>query len=512
MPYSGPDDDSLPDSVKELPTDKKKKWVAVFNDAHKSCMADEGEDCEGMAMKAANGAIKEDKEERSLIRRLIDFLTGVEQERKQEQAVERALSFNDLYGHVYHLLMQSDDPYAYLNDLYDDGSGNTFAVITSQGKLYRASVEVTDNTVSIGEMQEVVVEFVPRVRTRITRKNGQVRALVVAGSAVLNRVGEIDSRELFDSFIEHINRTGEFPEYGFFHLWDKERGFGDFRLGVVEAVGREGNLYIASILFDDTDLARAAVAAIEAEPDYWGNSIGFVASGSNCELLNVGEGITVPVYKRGRNREISLLPERDAAAWFTRIEVAQERAMNEREREALLKLYQGDEDKVEAFLANAQGVDRSIQEQGLITRQKQEGDASEGEKEPEGEEGASETLPIDGYIELDDEAIGEIVKQTLSSEPFTALADGFATLHAEVESLKSTLETERKRSLEYKTRLEALEQTDEQKRAQWQEDVPRKATRQATYRPREARRESAPSPEQEEEAIVGNALSKIPKY
>ena len=455
-------------------------------------------------------------QDKSLIRRLIDFLVGVESEQETTEGQERSMSINDLFMQVWALL-QVNHTDAYINDLYVDENGATFAVVTSRGKLYRAAVEVADNTVSVGELQEVVIEFVPRSRMSIIRSNGQVRALIVAASAVLNRVGEIDSRDLFDSFAEHIERTGQHPEYGFYHLWEEEHGFGDFRLGVVDWVGREGNLYLASVLFDDTELARAAIKSIEDDPDYWGNSIGFMASGNDCDLLDTGGGVTIPVYKRGRNHEISLLPEKRAAAWFTRVDIAQERAivMNEKEREAFLKLFSGNEEQAERFLASARAVDRSITEQGLITRQKQgDADSDEEEDAPEGEQekGAPTTVTLEPLtIELDEEAASEIATLVLESDTVRALVGNIQALQTEVDELKRSLSAERQQTA---SRLASLEETDDQKRARYQEDMPRKGTQRATFRPREQRRDSgpAPTPEQEEEAIVGNALSKIPKY
>lgn len=440
---------------------------------------------------------------KNLIQRLIDFLRGIEDETAESE--ERSLSFGDIYSHVWALLPETEHPQAWINDLYDDGEGNTFAVISSNGKLYRAEVTITSNTVSLGEFQEVVIEFVPRARMQIIRSKGQVRALIVAGSAVLNRGGEIDSRELFDSFIAHIERTGDYPEYGFYHFWEEGQGFGSFRLGQVDWVGREGNLYLASVLFDDTELARAAIASIEKDPDFWGNSIGFkFLEGTEArELVDVGNGITIPVYKRGYNHEISLLPEGNAAAWFTSVAIAQERAMNERERAALMKMFDENPDKAAKWLEEVGEVDRSIEERGLVTRDQAETPTAE-----DTEEGSAEQ-PV---VEIDDELIAQIVEQATQAPLFVEVAEGVAALRSEFDALKAELTAERARADKAESRLVALERDESEKHREWQVDSPAPRPR-ATYRPRVAHQErETPDPVSEEKEVVANVLGKLPKY
>jgi len=57
MPYSLDKPDELPANVKKLSDADKAKWVKVFNSTYDEC---DGDDCEGMAMKAANGAVKKE--------------------------------------------------------------------------------------------------------------------------------------------------------------------------------------------------------------------------------------------------------------------------------------------------------------------------------------------------------------------------------------------------------------------------------------------------------------------
>ena len=92
---------------------------------------------------------------------------------------------------------------------------------------------------------------------------------MIAASAVVNKVGAIDSTILFDNFIRHAGETNEYPVLDFFHEGER------VRFGVADWLKRDGALYLASGTFDDTELARGAVAGLETQPDYWGGSIAY---------------------------------------------------------------------------------------------------------------------------------------------------------------------------------------------------------------------------------------------
>ncbi len=61
MPYSGPEDDRLPDHVKKMPAKKRRQWVGVWNSAYARCKDDGGatDKCEGKAFRQANGVVSE---------------------------------------------------------------------------------------------------------------------------------------------------------------------------------------------------------------------------------------------------------------------------------------------------------------------------------------------------------------------------------------------------------------------------------------------------------------------
>lgn len=57
MPYSGPNDDKLPDNIKSLPESERSRWVSIWNDTFDRCTSDGGSDCEQKAFRNANGVV-----------------------------------------------------------------------------------------------------------------------------------------------------------------------------------------------------------------------------------------------------------------------------------------------------------------------------------------------------------------------------------------------------------------------------------------------------------------------
>jgi hypothetical protein len=259
-------------------------------------------------------------------------------------------------------------PQSWVIDIYLNDKG-TFALVTkSDGKLYKVPVTVgKDNVITTGEYIEVFMEALPvtgRQVKVIRTATGQVRWFALpACTAVLNRSGEIDSRALFDSFQDHVMRTGEYPILDFYHMGES------IPLGVADWVARDDVAYCASGVFYDTPIARAAAKSLEDNPDYWGLSIAYAPTSEPAKIRTT-EGIEIPVYNTGINRFISLLPENAAASILTSISTAEEKKrMNEKVLEALRKLTGNDPALVEEFQLKIDGVNRNAQ--GMISRESQ---------------------------------------------------------------------------------------------------------------------------------------------
>lgn len=73
MPFSGPNDPELPESIQELPEEKREIWVSAWNAAFDRCQNESGEDCEGVAFRIANSAV-EDEAETSMVETISKFM------------------------------------------------------------------------------------------------------------------------------------------------------------------------------------------------------------------------------------------------------------------------------------------------------------------------------------------------------------------------------------------------------------------------------------------------------
>lgn len=442
-----------------------------------------------------------------------------ELERPPEVAApeERAVSIGQIFSQLDKALWDIDPAaaeaagfppgsYPWLNDLYVE-DGQMTAILAAGGKLYRAPVMLEGTTATVGTVQEVEVQFAP-VRmgaVRVVRQaDGHYRWFAIAETAVLNRVGEIDSRAMFDEWVAQVE-AGDRPALRFFH--DSRLDF-----GTVDHLAREDAVLIASGLFDEeSPLAQAFVDALAKGRGTWGTSVGFIP-GVPPELWQVAEGVTVPVYTTGTLREISVLPEDCAASWFTGIN-AEVTRMQKKTLDALILLY-GDEEAARAFAAEVDAKNRAIQDGGLITRAEDaasdEPPADEPEPQPDPEptpEPDPEPEPQPREVVLDEEGA-----QAIADRVAAGFDARFEELRAAIEGLPQPPDlTPLQTALADVTkRLEALERSEDEKRAQWQADLPARPRIEVTYRPRQQ-----PPPEPQEDpypmkAKAESTLAKLP--
>src|SRR4030042_5420098 len=299
MPYK--DISELPEDVKKLPEDLQKQFLEVFNSALKDCTDNGGKDCEQSAFAQAWSVVNKAKEQAAppeeepteeppaedtatLGSKIKDFLTMLEkglkdllgiteeapvEEPPPEEPVtqsiylplekERSVSFPAIYDQAY-LQIQGQDQMAMMYDIYFDDNG-LFAIVASQGKLFKIAVTVKDGSVSLGKWDEIMVTQARKPSFQIIRnKEGRYRWISISATAVLNRSGEIDSRQLFDNMIQRAEATGNYPIRDFFHAGQK------FRTGLCDFLGRDENVLITSGLYDQSELAMREVKARLEEP------------------------------------------------------------------------------------------------------------------------------------------------------------------------------------------------------------------------------------------------------
>jgi predicted transcriptional regulator len=386
---------------------------------------------------------------------------------KPERVVTRAESLNYAIGDALEQL----GPDAWFIDLYLS-QDKVLLLYNQEGKLYTIAIaEDPEGGIVLGDPLEVIVKEHTPSRLSVTRQaDGQYRWFAIACSAVVDKQGEIDSKALFDDFVNRW-QAGEPFVLRFFHDSRLDLGVGDW-------LAREDNLLLASGRIDDSELGKAFVEASTAKRGEWGTSIGFYAM-AEPEILRTEEGIEIPIYKQGKLMEVSILPEQDACAFYTRITAElKERTMDERKRKALIDLF-GDEALADGFIATVDETNRTIVEAGLLTRETTTEETETvtteevTETPPEAtttSEPVIETAPAinDEVIRRLDELAGKVDQSLAYAVRIEALESGFATLQQVVEKLNLS---------------------DEEKRQIWLADRPAGESKPpVTYRPRTDRR------------------------
>lgn len=472
MPYSGADDPDLPSNVKKMSDKDRRQWVDVFNSAYASCMKDknDADACETSAFKQANGVLKKEK---SILSTFMDQLKGLFRK-------EHAISMPDLYDQVYSLTMNSGESSAWLIDVYASDSG-MFAIFVDQGKLYKASLVYSEqyNAVSMQGRefwQEVMEEYVPVSRQIKIRADGdKMRWFLIAGTTIINRNGEIDSSNLFDSMIAKCESSGNYPYLTFFHLGK------DLQMGDCDYLAREGVALIASGLFNDSKQAKAMIRSYNENPTYWGSSIGFYAE--LPEMVNITQDVKLPVYTDGEFIEISILPEKQACAIMTALRSTKENIMNERVKKAITDLAGGDESLAEEFINMVDDVNRATEEQGLIHRDVPDTgttveDSTEDIVEQAVEDSVQDEIVVK-ELEIDEEVIHSIADATLSSPAIQDFVQSIQQKMDEVSELVNAQASEIKdlhaalirTNQKLEAKVEELAKDEEIKKQEWENDL-----------------------------------------
>jgi hypothetical protein len=432
----------------------------------------------------------EDNKFSALWRKIVALFEG--------KPTERALAMSALYEQADRLITPLK---MWLTDLYIE-NGMTFAIASDAGRLIRFPLIVDGVEVMLGTPAEVEQMFEARQRsafTMIRQADGQARWFAVAAAAVLNRVGEIDSRALFDDFVARA-RTEGYPTLDFFH-------HDALNFGRADWLARDGNLLMASGVFDaDSPLTAAMIAANEAGRGRWGCSVAYDPTREPA-MLDVGAGVTIPVYDAGILRKIAVLPETDAASWFTALEV--KRTMDDRMREALVTLF-GDEAKANEFILGVDDVNRAIEQRGLIARDGATAEVVEAVVDVVAEP-VTDAATVDAQPDTEPEQAREIEVSDSLLDAILARVPQPATV--DLSPLQLSLDALAAQMAEVSVRLEGLERSDEAKRQRWMSDLPARATAEkitATYRPSVAKSPDAGKPV-DMGSVAAASLSRLPQ-
>ena len=133
--------------------------------------------------------------------------------------------------------------------------------------------------------------------------DGSARWASISNVAIKDKEFEIVTEKAYDDAIEYARETGDFGEIDLVHVDGTD-------VGQCDVMMRAGKRLIEGGPFDDTDLARGAIKAVESDPDYWGVSIKFVYDPSKFD----GE----KYHGNIRIRKRTILPQEMAASFGTR--------------------------------------------------------------------------------------------------------------------------------------------------------------------------------------------------
>ena len=389
---------------------------------------------------------------------------------KQPPESERALGIASQALEMLYRLADRDG--MYLVDLFVE-DGQFYAVATREGRLYRAPVTFdTGEAVLTEAWQPVEVQHVPITRgISITRQaDGRWRWTGIACSAVLNKNAQIDSTALFRRFVERFNQREADAAAIPLDFWHT-----DIELGRVDFLGTDGYVLIDSGVLRDDAIGEAVARSLQEHPEAWGQSIAYMPL-SPPSRLDVGAGMTFPVWEDGQLRRVALLPQEQAAAWFTTIQRSMD--MEPKILEALKRLV--GEEQALALAAQVDGVNRRVEHEQLIAREV-EGAAQELDATPTPSE-TPEAPEVRAVLEIR-----------------AALAESNAALAEVVRAIT-----------DMDARLQLLERSEQQRREAWLADLPvlqpRELVRPRGARPAEAISE-VPSSERVKQVLAEKGIA-----
>jgi hypothetical protein len=283
-------------------------------------------------------------------------------------------------------------------------------------------------------------------------------------------------------------------------------------------------------------------------------------------MIVVDPEVRVPVYKRGRIIRVSIVREADAASLFTRIgSITEERTRMKREiKDALADFFCTDDAAtkfLDTFGIDVDEINRTVEDDNLIHRTKtktkpaatakaktkpapktvkqavadakkkvaaaaaketedDEPEDDEDEVEDEVDETEEpETQVANEPIELDEEAMAELAAQVADHPVFQAVIDAVTELENKVDELTKARTADAKEIAVLKaaaqkasTRLANVEKDEGKKKSEYQQDMPARNSRKATFRPRKDEVDEDDDEQEEENSsdIAERTLAKIP--
>ena len=361
---------------------------------------------------------------------------------------------------------------------------------------------VSSGDVTMGDMQQVEIDYKPVQQSFkvLQQADGKLRWFAFpAATAVLNKNGYLNSRELYDNFIKHIQQDGApMPYLSFYHVDDYGEGL-RLELGQADFVEREGYALLISGLFNDTPLAQQL-----AKSDEWnGDSIGYWVDPETIQTIKVDDAVKLPVHTDGILLEVSALREEDAGCLMTAFYSKGVKQMNQSVLKKLKELA-GDNPEaiaqVEALAEHVDQVNQEIVDENLVRQAQDEPVVETPPTEPPATVEPAATLPVEDpapaqapvsdppVFTLSEEALQAVAEQVQGNFE-TLIAQAQTTFQSALDTAVTTLQTT---LTGLQSRLDALEKTDKEKVGQALVDMPRSSTIVLGVRPRMNNQAQAP--------------------
>lgn len=454
---------------------------------------------------------------------------GMKQFLRQQRA---SYDFWMLYDMAWEWL-ESRYAYPFIEGGYIDGDGRIYMEFTDNGKLYRLPVLMVNGQVTFGEAEQIVIERVPVNQNgmarivRVQRVGNKLRGVAIANTAVINRIGLIDSTELYDQmenrFEEFLATNPSEDQLPYLDIRHFNSRFGTdaFTMGRIHKIWRyKHQLHIAFEIDLNTELGRVAEQRIA--DGTWGISIEFLALNAREEKIG---NVPILIYTDGKFLAASVLEERDAASYFTFIE-AQETyrmAKTDEQLKQTVGAWLGDDAAADAFLESAQLPERQIEREGLIARDipqpsDQNPDEPEVEDAPdEGDAPNSDEAGDDEELVLDDVAL-----EALTERVTARIEQAFAPIRERLDALEESIRSaatgsqaavDEIRGLlgEMNTDIEALQREDNERLNEIINDQSREQRRKQTAARQQRIKTVTYRPSGEREATKGDELPETPQ-
>lgn len=215
----------------------------------------------------------------------------------------RDYNLNEIISQLETFLNESslDEP-KLMDFVYSEEEENYYFIVANEGSLYKIYYSIEDERFYFSVPESIDFRI-----NKVVRENNKLLFYGIAGAATLNRMGEIDTIELYDNLVKRFKKG---KEVNFYHTKHEK-----FILGEVLALERYKEFLVVVGEIDcTTPLGQYAERAIESNE--WGFSIEFYPLKYETERI---AGTQILKFIDGIFDGIAILLSKDAASYKTKL-------------------------------------------------------------------------------------------------------------------------------------------------------------------------------------------------